>query len=194
MAFHQRGRLFKVGQHSRSVGGVLLGLAGEGGCLRRFQCQAPMQIDAAKACRLFKKRQPVIHKDLRDRIGVMLFPWQIEAGHHARVLVQTRPFGQAAQRAFNRAHLRLKLLVGQSLFVNSSKRKQAAVAAALQRKDSVIHKPADRNDAARGSGLGVPRRVFQLLSVCAGHSRTSGSDSSPKARTSWGVCGRSAMR
>ena len=32
----------------------------------------------------------------------------------------------------------------------------------------------NRNDAARRSSLGEPRRMFDLLSICAGHNRTSG--------------------
>ena len=74
MPFEQRGRLFKIGQHPRGVGVVFLGLAREGRCLRRLQRQAPMQIDAAEARRLFQKCQPVIDENLRDRIGVLRFP------------------------------------------------------------------------------------------------------------------------
>jgi hypothetical protein len=48
------------------------------------------------------------------------------------------------------------------------------VAAALQGEDIRPDKPRDRNDAASSSGLCEPRCMVGLLSVCAGHSRTSG--------------------
>ena len=66
MPFEQRGRLFKIGQHPCGVGIVFPGLAGEGRCLRRLQRQAPMQVDAAEARRLFKKGQPFIDENLGD--------------------------------------------------------------------------------------------------------------------------------
>ena len=87
MAFEQRGGFLKIGQHSRGVGGMFRGFPSEGIGLGRFHRQAPMQIDAAKACCLFEESQPVIHENLRDRVRVMRFPRQIEAGHDARVFV-----------------------------------------------------------------------------------------------------------
>ena len=74
MPFEQRGRLFKIGQHPRCVGVVLLRLAREGRGLRRLQRQAPMQIDAAEARRFVQKSQPVIDENLCDRIAVLRFP------------------------------------------------------------------------------------------------------------------------
>ena len=46
MAFKNRRRLLKVGQHPRCVGGVLLRLALKRLDLRRLQREAPMQVDA----------------------------------------------------------------------------------------------------------------------------------------------------
>ena len=82
-----------------------------------------------------RKRQPVVDKHLRDGIAVLLLARKIEAGHDAGVLVEAGAFRQSAQCAFNRAHPRFKLLVGQPLFVDAGERKQASVAAALQGED-----------------------------------------------------------
>src|ERR1700679_1482953 len=83
-------------------------------------------------------------------------------------------YRQPAQCAFDHAELRFKLVVGQPFFIYAGERKQASVTAALQGEDMWANEACNRNDAARGSGLGEPRNEFALLSICAGHSRTSG--------------------
>jgi len=133
-----------------------------------------MQINAAEARRFFQKRKTVIHEHLRERVRVARLPGQAVARHDAGVLVKARSFGQAAQRPFNRAHLCLKLLVGQALFVNSSERKQASVTPAFEREDPLVDEARDRNDARSGSGSCEPGNELGLFRVCAGHNRISG--------------------
>ena len=86
-----------------------------------------MQVDATEARRFVQKSQPVIDENLCDRIAILRFLGQIEAGHHARVLVKARPFRQSAQRAFNRAYLRFKPLIGHAFLVDTGERKEATV-------------------------------------------------------------------
>ena len=69
---------------------------------------------------------------------------------------------------------RVKLKVGDTLFVDTGKGEEASVAPSLQCEDIGADEACNRNDAARGSGLREPRGMFDLLSVCAGHSSSSG--------------------
>jgi len=50
MAFEQGCRFFKLGQHPRRGISILFGLASKCCRFRRFQRQAPMQVDAAETC------------------------------------------------------------------------------------------------------------------------------------------------
>jgi hypothetical protein len=48
------------------------------------------------------------------------------------------------------------------------------LAAALQREDARPYEAGDRDDAARRSRFRKPRGMFNLFSICAGHSSSSG--------------------
>ena len=119
MPFKQCRRLLQVGQHPGRLDCVLLRLALEGFGLRRLQSQAPVEVDAAEGRRFVEEGQPVAGERLRDRVRVLLLPGKIEAGHHAGVLVEAGALGQSAQSAFDLPDTGLKLLVGQSLFVQA---------------------------------------------------------------------------
>ena len=82
-----------------------------------------MEIDPAKAGLCFQKCDPVVREGLRYLVRVMALPGKIEAGHHARVLVETRAFGQSSERTFDRANARLQLQIGQALFIEAAQRK-----------------------------------------------------------------------
>src|SRR5215472_12584911 len=107
-----------------------------------------MQVNAAKPGGPLKEGHAVIGEYLRDGIAVPLLARKIETGHNAGVLIQARSFGESAQRAFNRAHSRVKFLIGQTLFVNAGKCKQATVAPAFQGEDARADEARNRNDAA----------------------------------------------
>ena len=70
--------------------------------------------------------------------------------------------------------LGLKLLVRQPLFVQSREREEASVAATLQGEDIRTDEAGDWHDTAGRSRFCKPRSMFDLFSICAGHSRTSG--------------------
>src|SRR5579862_1779623 len=133
-----------------------------------------MEVDPPEACGPLKERLAVIHKNLRDGIAVPLLARKMKSGHDARVLIKTGAFRQSAQCPFNRTHPRIKLLVGRTLFVDTGEREQASVSAALEGEGAGADKARNRDNARSRSGPGEPRRMFQLLSICAGHSRTSG--------------------
>jgi len=133
-----------------------------------------VKVDSPKRCCLVEKIKTVSGKYLGDGARILRLMRKIEARHHACVLIQARSFGQSTQRTFDGAHSRIKLQIGKTLFVNSRQEEEAAVAAALQGEDIGADKACNRNDAARGPGLRVPGGMFHLLSVCAGHSMTSG--------------------
>ena len=133
-----------------------------------------MEIDTPKGCRLVQMREAVTREDLRNGVRVRVLPGQFEAGHDSCVLIQARAFRQTAERAFDLTDARLKLQVRQALLVHAGDGEQASVASALQGEDVRVHEAGNWNDAAGRSGLRKPRRVFQLFSICAGHSRTSG--------------------
>src|SRR6185437_1588938 len=133
-----------------------------------------MKVDPPKTCVPLKERLAVIGKYLRNGIAVSLLARKIEPGYYTGVLIKTGTFWQSAQCPFNRAHPRIKFLVGQPFFINAGECKEASVSAALERKDARPDKARDRHDTAGGSSFGEPRCRFKLLSVCAGHSTTSG--------------------
>ena|ERR1035437_5985918 len=136
MTFKNRGRLLKLCEHSGRVGGVLLRLTLKRLQFRWLQCESPVEINTPKARFLLKESEPVIHENLCDGIAVLLLTRQLETRHDAGVLVETGAFGKAAQRAFNRPHPGVKLLVSQTLFIYAGQRKQASVAAALESEDA----------------------------------------------------------
>ena len=133
-----------------------------------------MQVDTAEARSVLKKRETVAGEHLRGGVRILGLTRKIEPRHHTGVLVKARALRQATQRAFDRSHSRLKLLVGQAFFVDAGESEQASVTAALESEDLWPDKACNRNDAARRSRLGEPRSMFELLSVYAGHSSSSG--------------------
>ena len=133
-----------------------------------------MEVDAPKGRRLVEVCKTVARECLRHLVPVLLLPGKIEPGYHARVLIEARSLRQSAQRAFNLTNSGLKLKVGQGLFIQASQREEAPVASALQREDVRPDKAGDRNDTARRSSLRKPRGMFDLFSICAGHSSSSG--------------------
>ena len=133
-----------------------------------------MEVDTAKGCRLVEMGETVARERLRHLVPVLLLPGKIEPGHHSRVLIEARSFGQSAQSAFDLTNAGLKLKVGQSLFIQAGQREEASVAAALQREDARPDEAGDRDDAARRSRFRKPRGMFDLFSICAGHSSSSG--------------------
>src|SRR5258708_7868539 len=173
MRFKDGCRLPEIGQHSRRVGGVLLRFALKRLHLRWLQGEAPMEVDTPEARCSFKEGQAVVCEYLRDRIRVLVLPGKIEPGDDAGVLIQARAFGECSQRTLDGSHSRVKLQIRQAFFVHAGQRKQAPVSAALEGEDIRPDEAGNRNDAARGSSLCKPRRMLQLFSVCAGHSKTS---------------------
>ncbi len=133
-----------------------------------------MKVNAAEGCILVQEVQTVGRKHLSDGVGILCLAWKLEARHHARVLIETGAFGESTECAFNGAHTRVKLKIGDTLFVDTGQGEKASIATPLQREDIGANEACNRNDAARGSGLREPRRMFYLLSVCAGHSSSSG--------------------
>ena len=100
MSLQNRGRLLKVGQHPRGVGGVLFRRPLERFDLRWLQREAPMEVNPPKARGFLEEGQPVVGKHLRHGASVQVPPRKIEARHDAGVLVEAGAFRQAAQRAF----------------------------------------------------------------------------------------------
>ncbi len=80
--------LFKVCKHPRCVDSVLLWLTLKRPDLRRLQCEAPIQVDAAEACRFLKERETITCEYFRGWIRVLGLSGKIEAGHDAGVLIQ----------------------------------------------------------------------------------------------------------
>jgi hypothetical protein len=78
-----------------------------------------MKVDAAECRRFIKMRQSVAGECLRDLVRILLLAGKIEAGHHARVLVEARSLGQSAQSTFDLANAGLKLKVGQRLLIQA---------------------------------------------------------------------------
>ena len=60
-----------------------------------------------------------------------------------------------------------------TFFVSPLEGEEAPIPSALEREDVRADKAGDWDDAAGRSSLGKPRCVLGLLSICAGHSRTS---------------------
>ena len=89
-----------------------------------------------------RKSQTVFDEYLRYGIRIALLTRQLKPRADARVLVQASAFRQPAQRAFDHAELRFKLLVGQPFFIYAGERKQASVTAALQGEDVSLTKRA----------------------------------------------------
>ncbi len=143
-----------------------------------------MQVDAAKVGRLRKEVQPVVHEGLGDGVGVLLLARHLETGRDAHVLVERKVFRKAAYAAFDASHLGSYFRVGEPFFVRSVDLKKQAVAACFAREHGRADEADDGHDAVRGPGVGEP-----LVSVCAGHSSSSGSSSDPTVGTSLGVCG-----
>ena len=133
-----------------------------------------MEVDAPKGRRLVEVCETVARERLRHLVPVLLLPGKIEPGHHSRVLIEARSFRQSTQSAFDLTNAGLKLQVGQGLFVQAGEREEASVASALQREDVRPNEAGDRDDAARRSRLRKPRGMFDLFSICAGHSSSSG--------------------
>jgi hypothetical protein len=90
----------------------------------------------------------------------MALPGKIEAGHHTRVLVETRAFGQSSERPFDRANARLQFQIGQTLFIEAAQREQASIAAAFQGEDARSDKTGDRDNARSRPCFGKPRDVI----------------------------------
>ena len=80
--------LLKLCKHPRCVGSMLLRLTLKRIYLRRLQREAPMQVDAAEACRLLKERETINCEYLRGGIRVLGLSGKIEAGHGAGVLIE----------------------------------------------------------------------------------------------------------
>ncbi len=78
-----------------------------------------MEVDPAKRRILIEERKTVGRERLRDFIRILLLPGKVEPGHHARVLIEAGALGQSTQSAFNLPNTSLKLLVGQTLLVQS---------------------------------------------------------------------------
>ncbi len=135
-----------------------------------------MEINAAEGRSLLQMGEAVALKCLCDFVRVLLLPGEFKSGHHAGVLIEARSLWQPTQRAFDLANPGLKLLVCQSFFIQTGKRKEATVAPALQSEEVWPDEARDRDDAARRSSLRKPRGMFDLFSICAGHSSSSGRD------------------
>lgn len=58
--------------------------------------------------------------------------------------------------------------------VSNSAPEEASIATALEGEHIGPDEPCNRHDTRRGSGSGEPRRMFDLFTVCADHSTTSG--------------------
>ena len=99
-----------------------------------------MEIDSPESCRLFQECQAVVYKHLGHGVLVLVLTWQLEAGTGSAVLVETGAFRQAAERPFDHAKMRIKLLVRQRLFVHAGKLKQAPITSALERECVLIDK------------------------------------------------------
>ncbi len=164
--------------------GLFLRLGREWSGQLGLQGEAPMQVDAAKVGRLRKEVQPMIHKGLCDGIGVLLLARHLETGGHAHVLVERKVFRKAAYAAFDASHLGSDFRVREPFFVRSIDFKEQAIAACFAREHGRRDEADNGHDAVRGPGLGEP-----WISVCAGHSSSSGSSSDPTVGTSLGVCG-----
>jgi len=133
-----------------------------------------VEIDPAKTGLCFKKCDPITREGLRDLVRVLALPEKIEPGHHTCVLIETRAFGQSAERALNRTDARFQLQISQTLFIEASQREEAPIAASLQGEDTGSDEAGYRDNAAGCSGLREPRDVFELFNLCADHSSSSG--------------------
>ena len=111
MPFQNGGRLLQVSQHSRRVGSVLLWPLLKCHDRRRFQREAPVQVDPPEGCRLFEKCQPIMGENLSDRVWIFPLSRKFEPRHHARVLIQAGSFRHSAQCAFDRTRPRVEFLV-----------------------------------------------------------------------------------
>ena len=76
-----------------------------------------MEVDAPESCRLVEMGETVARERLRDFTSVQLLPWQVEAGHHTRVLVEARSLWKSSQSTFDLTDAGLKLKVGQGFFI-----------------------------------------------------------------------------
>ncbi len=112
----------------------------------------------------------MVHKRLGDWIGVLLLAWNLKAGGHAHVLEEREVFGEAAYAAFDAPHLGSDFRVCETFFVRSIDFKKQAIAACFARKHGRGDEADDGHNAVRGPGFGEP-----WVSVCAGHSSSSGS-------------------
>src|ERR1700739_2081741 len=84
-------------------------------------------------------------------------------------------------------HPCFQLLIRQPFLINAVQCKQASVAATFESENAGADESRNRHDTARRARLREPRNVFCLLSVCAGHNRTSGCGPGPRGETSLGV-------
>ena len=133
-----------------------------------------MKVDSPKGRVLLEKRETIACEVLRDLVRILLLAGKIEPGHHAGVLIEAGAFRKSAQSAFNLTNPRLKLQVGHPLLIQAREREEASVSATFQGEDVRPDEAGDRNDAAGRSRLREPRGVFELFSICAGHSSSSG--------------------
>ena len=129
-----------------------------------------MQVDAAEVGGLGKEVQPMIDKRLGDGIGVLLLARHLETGGNAHVLVEPKVFRKAAHATFDRSHLGSDFSIREPFFVRSIDFKKQAVAACFAGKHGWGDEADDGHDAVGGPGVGEP-----WVSVCAGHSSSSGS-------------------
>jgi hypothetical protein len=133
-----------------------------------------MEVDAAEPCCFVEMAEPVADERLCNLLRILLLPGKIEAGHDAGVLIEARSLRQSTQSDFDLPNTSLKLQVGKGFFIQPGQRKEASVSAALQCEDVWPDEAGDWHDAASRSRLRKPRGMFDLFSVCAGHSSSSG--------------------
>src|ERR1700733_1010203 len=133
-----------------------------------------MQVDAAEGCELLQKGEAISCKYLGSRVRILPLTREMEARDDTGVLIEAGTLWKSTQCSLNRPDPRIEFQVGQALFIDSREREKAAVAPSFQRESRGADEARDWDDAARGSGLCEPRGESELLSVCAGHSSSSG--------------------
>src|SRR5260370_41332155 len=84
-------RLLKLREHPRSIPGVLLWLPLKRLLLRRFQREAPMQVDAAEGCRLLKARESNTSEYLCGRSSGSGLAHEIEGRRYPARMVEEQP-------------------------------------------------------------------------------------------------------
>jgi hypothetical protein len=71
-----------------------------------------VEVDATEGCCLIQMTETVARERLCHLASVLLLSWQVEAGHHTRVLVKARSLWKSSQSTFDLTDAGLKLKVG----------------------------------------------------------------------------------